>query len=113
MSGACGAIPFRQFHAVADRLYLCRADTREATFQTLYSQFFATLSCSDSLQMEFRAFPEIKVQVSEILVELAAAAAEAARQGCSQDAEVTLQSIESLPEEYNFSCGSDRQGVAI
>lgn len=68
--------PFRQYHAVADRLYHRHPDAREAAFQKLHSQFFATLGFSASLQMEFRAFPEIEAQASDILVGLAAASVE-------------------------------------
>lgn len=35
------------------------------------------------------------------------------QKACSWRAAVTLQAIESLPEGCNFSCGPDRQGVAI
>lgn len=68
--------PFQQYHAVADPLYHRRPEAREAALQKLHSQFFATLGFSDTLHLEFRAFPEIEAQVAEILVALAAASAE-------------------------------------
>lgn len=68
--------PFREYHVAADRLYHRRPDAREAAFQKLHAAFFVELGFAESLQTEFRAFPEIKAQVSDILVALAASSAE-------------------------------------
>lgn len=96
---------FREYHVAADRLYHRCPDAREAAFQKLHSQFFAKLGFAESLQTELQAFPEIEAQVSEILVALAAAPAEAGadlslEQGNGSDRAITRVGIRLQPDQF-------------
>lgn len=63
---------FREYHAAADPLYHRRPGARDVAFQRLHSEFFIRLGFAEILQAQFREFPTIETQASELIVALAA-----------------------------------------